>query len=209
MTIELQQLGKRFKNQWVFRGLTDSFSSGECIGITGPNGSGKSTLLKILSGYSSPSEGWIQFHDGEQEIAQEAVHRHVSLATPYMELIEEFTMDEMIRFQERFKPRQEGVSMADLQNWLPFGPDKLIRDYSSGMRQRLKLVLALTANSDVLLLDEPTSNLDRQGQEWYKELLTRFKNDRLIFIASNQEEEYADFAQRQVSILDFKAKPVN
>lgn len=206
MTIELKELGKRYKNQWVFRGLSDSFSSGECIAITGPNGSGKSTLLKILSAYSTPSEGVISFSDDDEEIALESVHKHVSIATPYVELIEEFTMNEMIRFQEKFKPRLQTVSAEEIQDWLPFGPEKQIRDYSSGMKQRLKLMLAMTADSDILLLDEPTSNLDSQGQAWYRDLLSKFGMNRLTFIASNQEEEYADFAGRSISILDYKGK---
>lgn len=205
MTIELQELGKRFQSQWIFADLNMRFESGDRVAITGPNGSGKSTLLRLLCGASRPSSGKIRFlNAGGAEIEEDQVFRSVSLAAPYTELIEEFTLSEAIQFQRRFMRFQDGVDDSLLTSWLPFGKRKLIREFSSGMKQRLKLVLAICADSELLLLDEPTSNLDKQGQGWYRELLDQFSEGRLIFIASNEEAEYSGFVSRHIDITEFK-----
>jgi ABC-type multidrug transport system ATPase subunit len=151
---------------------------------------------------STPS--WNLINPSGAEIEEDQIFSSVSLAAPYTELIEEFTLSEAIQFQRRFMRFQEGVDDSLITSWLPFGKRKLIREFSSGMKQRLKLVLAICADSDLLLLDEPTSNLDKQGQEWYRELLDQFSEDRLIFIASNEEAEYSGFVSRQIDITEFK-----
>lgn len=204
MTIELTELGKRFQSQWIFKGLNMRFESEDRIAITGPNGSGKSTLVRVLCAAARPSEGKISYFIGNAEIEDELVFRHISLAAPYLELIEEFTLDEAIHFQRHFKGLHPKLDVNQIKEWLPFSKHKLIREYSSGMKQRLKLVLAICANTDLLILDEPTTNLDKQGQLWYRDLLDRFAADRILFIASNEPSEYQDIATKVVDITDFK-----
>jgi ABC-type multidrug transport system ATPase subunit len=205
MIITLQNIGRRFNREWIFKGVDYTFTSGESYAILGPNGSGKSTLLQVLNGSLSPSSGKIEFVNDSKPIEIETVFTHLSLAAPYLELIEEFTMSEMIDFHfkfKSFKPGMDKAQLIDLLN-LPKSANKLIKYFSSGMKQRLKLALAFCADTPMLMLDEPTSNLDTQGVDWYLNLVQQFAAGRLTIVCSNQEHEYG-FCNHKLSIVDYK-----
>jgi ABC-type multidrug transport system ATPase subunit len=206
MIITLQNIGRRFNRDWIFRGVEYTFTSGESYAILGPNGSGKSTLLQVLNGSLSPSIGKIEFANNGKPVEIETVFTHLSLAAPYLELIEEFTMSEMIDFHfkfKSFKPGMDKEQVIDLLN-LPKSSNKLIKYFSSGMKQRLKLALAFCADTPMLMLDEPTSNLDTQGVDWYLSLVQQFAEGRLTIVCSNQEHEYS-FCNHKLSIVDYKS----
>lgn len=205
MTIHLQNTGKRYRFDWIFRGLEYSFEKGKRYAVLGPNGSGKSTLLKVLSGHLSPSKGTILFEDQEKKIEPDAVYRYISYAAPYIELIEEFTLDEALKFHAGLKPLLPDFTPAKLYELLslPRTRSKEIRFFSSGMKQRVKLALAICSNTPVLLLDEPATNLDTQGVEWYKNLIAEYASDRLVVIASNDPHD-AEFCPVHLNILDYK-----
>jgi ABC-type multidrug transport system ATPase subunit len=205
MIITLQNIGRRFNRDWIFKGVDYTFTSGESYAILGPNGSGKSTLLQVLNGSLSPSFGKIEFVNDGKPVEIETVFTHLSLATPYLELIEEFTMSEMIDFHFKFKSFKPGMDKAQLINLLnlPKSANKLIKYFSSGMKQRLKLALAFCADTPMLMLDEPTSNLDTQGVDWYLSLVQQFAAGRLTIVCSNQEHEYG-FCNHRLSIVDYK-----
>lgn len=205
MTIRLEQVAKRYRMEWVFRKLDYEFLPGKSYALLGPNGSGKSTLLKVLSGFLSPSRGKVAFEEGGKPVPAEDLYRRISLAAPYAELIEEFTLLEAVRFHQRFKPFIGGYDQQAVLDLLPFGAqrNKQIRYFSSGMKQRLKLALAFCSDTPVLLLDEPTTNLDIQGQEWYHRLVAQFAPGRLLVVASNVEEDVA-FCEGRVEILGYK-----
>lgn len=207
MDIVLKDIGKRYRFEWIFRHLTFDFKSGGRYAILGPNGSGKSTLMKVLSGHLTPSRGKILFTNQGQKIDPDELYRSVSYAAPYIELIEEFSLREAIAFHQRFKPFLENLQVDDLIELLGFekSVDKEIRFFSSGMKQRLKLVLAICSEADLLLLDEPTTNLDVQGAEWYRDLVNRFLGNRTVIVASNVEEDYA-FCEEVIRVLDWKGK---
>jgi len=200
LKIILQNIGRRYNRDWIFRKLDHVFLSGTKYAILGPNGSGKSTLLKILSGNLTPSEGSIRYETAEgKEIPTDAIHRHLTIAAPYAELIEEFSLREMLDFHFRFKDRLPGfgneriLELAGLER----AADKPVRHFSSGMKQRLKLALACCSQSRIVLLDEPTSNLDSEGERWYLALIeATVTPDRLLVIASNREVEYAFCEER-------------
>ena len=208
MFIKLENVGKRYRYEWIFKNVNEHFESGSAYAILGPNGVGKSTLMKILSGYLSPSKGKILFTEKEisQPLDPDDVFRNISYAAPYIDLIEELTLKEAIKFHQRFKPFYEGVTEETIFNLLNFkkSKNKEIRFFSSGMKQRLKLVLAFCSETPILLLDEPTTNLDAQGVDWYLDLVDQFAKDRLIIVASNIEHDYR-FCQKQLNILDYKA----
>jgi len=205
MQIVLQNIGRRFNRDWIFRNIDYTFTSGESYAILGPNGSGKSTLLQVLNGSLAPSTGKISYLSGDQTIEAEAIFKQLSLAAPYLEMIEEFTLDEMVDFHFKFKPYRQGmdkeaaISLLNLEG----GRHKMIRYFSSGMKQRLKLALAFCSDTDILMLDEPTSNLDSQGVDWYLSLVQQFAADRLTIICSNQQHEYS-FCKHQLNISDYK-----
>jgi ABC-type multidrug transport system ATPase subunit len=205
MIIRLQHAGKRFRLDWIFRGLDYTFDSPGRYAVLGPNGSGKSTLLKVLSGHLSPSKGRIFFEKNGKILEPDDVYRSVSYAAPYIELIEELTLEEALKFHARLKPMLPGITPARLYDLLslPRARSKEIRFFSSGMKQRVKLALAICCNTPILLLDEPATNLDVQGVEWYKNLIGEFAADRLVIIASNDPHD-ADFCPVHLNILDFK-----
>ena len=205
MRIELDQTGKRYRMEWILRGISLQFEEGEQYAITGPNGSGKSTLLKILSGHLTPSKGKVRFFHENQTLDQTVVYRFISYAAPYIELIEELTLWEALQFHIRFKPLRDNMSASDVLSLLGFknARDKAIRDFSSGMKQRLKLALALCSDTPLLLLDEPTTNLDKEGVAWYRQLIDTYSSGRLLIVASNVEVDF-DFCRHTVDILAYK-----
>jgi ABC-type multidrug transport system ATPase subunit len=205
MKITLQNIGRRFNRDWIFRNIDYNFASGETYAILGPNGSGKSTLLQVLNGSLAPSTGDLKYFLNDNPLGIDTVFKQVSLAAPYLELIEEFTMDEMTNFHFKFKSYRSGMNkdaVIDLLN-LQGGRNKMIKYFSSGMKQRLKLALAFCSDTPMLMLDEPTSNLDTQGVDWYLNLVQQFAVDRLTIICSNQLHEYS-FCKHQLNISDYK-----
>ncbi len=205
MEIILNNIAKRYLYDWVFRSLNTCFKAPIHYAILGANGSGKSTLLKILSGHLSPSKGVIQYKIGNREISREAIYQQVSFAAPYIDLVEEFTLLESIQFHQKFKPFFNNLSVNDFLELiqLPKAKNKELRFFSSGMKQRLKLGLAICSDTSMLLLDEPTSNLDEKSIEWYHTLLHQYLNNRLIIIASNEKRDLAG-CQEQINMLDYK-----
>ena len=205
LSIKLNQIGRRFNRDWIFRGINYTFNTGESYAILGPNGSGKSTLLQVLNGSLTPSAGTISFFDGDKPIDIEKIFQQLSLAAPYLELIEEFTLTEMLDFHFKFKaylPGMDNEAVIGLLN-MPGSKNKMIRYFSSGMKQRLKLALAFCADTPMLMLDEPTSNLDAQGVDWYLNLIQKYAQNRLTIVGSNQQHEY-DFCTHQINITDYK-----
>ncbi|KIA92858.1 ABC transporter ATP-binding protein [Pedobacter kyungheensis] len=204
MKISLNNVGRRFNKEWIFRNLSTEFSTGNSYAILGPNGSGKSTLLSVLTGSLSPSEGEISFTQNT-EIPVDNIYRYISLAAPYLELVETFSLKEIINFHFKFKNFAPGVDAKNLISILGLekAANKEIKYFSSGMKQRTKLALACCTDTPILFLDEPTSNLDVQGMNWYRELIENFGKDRLTIIGSNQIQEY-EFCNHQIQIADYK-----
>lgn len=205
MQIQLTDAGKRFRFDWIFRGLSYAFQPGQRYALLGPNGSGKSTLMKVLSGHLSLSKGKIIFQENQRVLEPEQVYQRVSYAAPYIELIEEFTLAETLDFHIRLKPLLPGFSPEQLYELLdlPRARHKELRFFSSGMKQRVKLTLAVCSDTPVLLLDEPTTNLDVQAVAWFKRLVERYAGERLLVIASNDPGDL-ELCREQLSILDYK-----
>jgi ABC-type multidrug transport system ATPase subunit len=205
MEIQLTKAGKRFRFDWIFRNLDFQFQSGDRCAVLGPNGSGKSTLLKTLSGHLSLTKGQCAFIRQGRAIDPDAAYRHISYAAPYIELIEEFTLEEAIRFHHCLKPLAPGMTPAGCYEILelPRARHKEIRFFSSGMKQRLKLALAICSDTPVLLLDEPTTNLDVQAVAWYKKLLESFSANRVVILASNDPADL-EVCNRRLQILDYR-----
>ncbi len=205
MTIHLTDAGKRFRFDWIFRGLNYRLASGERYALLGPNGSGKSTLMKVLSGHLSLSKGKVIFEENGKVLDPDVVYRRVSYAAPYIELIEEFTLEEALQFHTRLRPLLPGFSVETLYELLdlPRARNKELRFFSSGMKQRVKLALALCTDAPVLLLDEPTTNLDLNAVRWFKNLVETHTGDRLLVIASNDPGDL-ELCREEINILDFK-----
>ncbi|MEZ4720794.1 MAG: ATP-binding cassette domain-containing protein [Flavobacteriales bacterium] len=202
MEIALHNIGKRYETNWIFRGISTSFQSGNIYGITGHNGSGKSTLLQIISGFVTPTEGTINYDNGS--IAVEEIYKYCSIATPYLELPHEFTVKETVVLQEKFKPFQPGMDSQTVISLcgLEAHQNKSLQKLSSGMLQRLKLALAIAADSQVLLLDEPCANLDSTWTAWFNNTLNQTRQNRIVVICSNDPERELKSA---IQILDLES----
>lgn len=202
MDIHLADAGKRYRFEWIFRGLDYHFRLGTPTAITGPNGSGKSTLMKVLSGHLSLTKGVVQYHP---PTTPEQVYEKIAYAAPYIDLIEEFTLQELVEFHARLKPFSDGIDSRSFVEMLELekARHKEIRFFSSGMKQRLKLGLAICAKAPVLLLDEPSVTLDAQAIEWFHRLFATVAPHKTCIIATNDPSDL-DLCSSQLNILDFK-----
>lgn len=205
MQITLSKIGRRFNREWIFKNVDYTFKAGKSYAILGINGSGKSTLLQVISGSLSQSTGEINYVLDNQNLEIDTIFNYLSLSAPYLELIEEFTLTEVLAFHFEFKKRMNSISNQELIALLNMdsSKDKQIKYFSSGMKQRVKLALAFCSDTPILLLDEPTSNLDEEGIAWYHSLVNKFTTDRLVIVCSNQNHEYS-FCKEQIRISDFK-----
>lgn len=206
-SVDLSLAGKRFQREWVFKALTLQISSGEKMAITGGNGSGKSTLIKCLSGQMPLTEGKLSFTLGDSNIATDAIYKHLVISAPYLELPEEFTLEEFLRFHFSFKKLDAPVPFGELVDLLQLknAVNKPISLFSSGMKQRLKLGICFFSESPLVLLDEPTSNLDENGIQWYRNLIADFGKSKCLLIASNDFREY-DFCEQILCLEDYKRR---
>ena len=204
MIISLEDLGKKFVNQWIFKGLDYTIQVGRPVAITGPNGSGKSTLLKIISGWMLPSQGALSYYVDEKKVINDHFFKYIDYVAPYVEMVEELTLEESIKFHFSHKRISDDLDIdAFLERvYLENNRHKFLRNFSSGMKQRLKLGLGFFSQSPILLLDEPMTNLDSTGKSWYLDQISRLVTEKLIIIASNQSEEYS-FVKDIISISDY------
>lgn len=185
-------LKKVFNRRIVFDNISFIVESGQVLSITGPNGSGKSTISKIICGLLTPSAGKIEYENGITKIQREDFYKHVGFVAPYLELYGEFTaMENLIiegnaRGLRNVKERaMEILSLVGLFN----RRNDEVRGFSSGMKQRMKYASALIHNPQILLLDEPTTNLDEAGIKMVMDLIEAFKKDKILIIATNDPKE--------------------
>ncbi|MEO5999388.1 MAG: ATP-binding cassette domain-containing protein [Chitinophagaceae bacterium] len=205
MKISCTKTGKRFNRDWIFRNFSYVFIKGGHYAITGPNGSGKSTLLQVIAGAIVSSEGNISYESGEQKLVTDNIFTSLAIAAPYLEVIEEMTLMELLQFHRIFKPFLPGVVEEDMIAimGLQAAAHKQIRYYSSGMKQRVKLAQAIFSDTPCLLLDEPCTNLDDAGTQLYHQLIEKYCKDRLVIVSSNDKQEYS-FCNEVVNIMSYK-----
>ncbi|MFI5195670.1 MAG: ATP-binding cassette domain-containing protein [Chitinophagales bacterium] len=206
MKIILEHISKRFQRYWIFKDINYSFTAAGATALLGPNGCGKSTLLRIIAGMQSPSLGKTHFYDNnDKNIPAEKVFSKISFCAPGQELVEELTLREFFDFHFSFKRPLPNLSVNEIirLTGLNDAVDKPIGDYSSGMKQRVKLAQAIFSDTPVLLLDEPCTNLDQQGVEQYREWIEQYGKNRLVIVASNDVREYF-FCREQVAIEAYK-----
>ena len=186
LEVDLIDVGKQFRHRWIFRGLTTTIGPGERLAITGPNGAGKSTLLKIACGLLTPSAGKVTYRSSGQPL--DHLLTRLNFTAPYVGLLEEFSAEELMAFHTRHRPLLDGWTTRRFLEVCQLYPErhKIIRHYSTGMQQRLRLALAILTDGDLIGLDEPTSNLDDHFKQWFMELLETNLGDRTLIIASNE-----------------------
>ena len=206
MRITLTETGKKFNTEWIFRKVNYTFEDHQSYAILGRNGSGKSTLLQLIAGSLIPSTGKLEYLVSGNEVAPEKIFSYLTMVAPYQELIEDFTLREMIDFHFSFKsliPGQTLPRIIELLGFTSTGKNP-IRLFSSGMKQRVKLALAVLSDVPLLLLDEPTMNLDKAGIDWYLNILDEFAGNRTIIVCSNIEQQETSFCTGRLLIEDYK-----
>ena len=199
MRVKLNKVGKRFNKEWILRNLSLDIPSQSSLSITGANGSGKSTLIKLISAYMEPTTGNIQYFENKKSYPIESIPQSIGLAAPYVDLIEEFSLREHVEFHFKFRSTPFSLDEIIARTNFQFSIDKKVQDFSSGMKQRLKLALAIFAKNKLLILDEPTSNLDQEGIEWYRDQILQKIGTCTIIVASNQRHEY-DFISKNIDL---------
>lgn len=205
MEIKLIDTGKRFNRNWIFKHVNFNFTPENKYVILGSNGSGKSTMLQMIAGNVTPSEGTIVYSDNSKIIAPDKIYTNIAIAAPYLDLIEAYTLQEIVEFHFRFKQFHSGILPQDFVEiaGLKINKHKYLKEFSSGMKQRIKLALAILSNTPVLLLDEPLSNLDSNGVSWYKELMKIYTTGRLVLICSNRQKDEYEFCNIELNVEDF------
>jgi len=206
INIQLNNLSKKYINEWIFRNINYTIAPADKLAILGSNGSGKSTLLQTIASFLIPTKGEITWQNGQDRLADEEIYKKLSMASPYMELIEDFTLTELVEHQRTFKPFLKNHSAAEIISMmeLDHAAAKYLKNYSSGMRQRVKLGLAILADCPVLLLDEPCTNLDARSIAWYQNIIQQFALHKTIVVCSNTvKEEYA-FCTSSLEVEKFK-----
>lgn len=205
MRVSLIDAGKRFNRDWIFRHFSYAFAADQSYAIIGPNGSGKSTLLQVLSGSMLLNEGKCNWSMVNGDSIADKIYSYVSICAPYLEVVEEMTLNEFLNFHSGFKPFLSGftsekiIELIRLEN----AADKQIRYFSSGMKQRVKLAQAIFSNTAAVLLDEPCTNFDKAGYELYYQLINDYCKKRLVIVSSNDELEYK-FCEIKINILGYK-----
>lgn len=199
--LKVNQLSKRFGRQWLFQNISAVLTQGKTYALVGNNGSGKSTLLQLIYGYQTPTKGTVSVSGLTADITSADLYTHSAFVAPYLELPEEHTLLEQFTFHFSFKPLISGLTIDEIieKCWLTDSKHKKIKHFSSGMKQRVKLAQAFYSEMPVLFFDEPCTNLDAKGIEWYREQVQALQPTRLIVIASNQTFEY-DFADEQIMV---------
>lgn len=199
LSIRGDNISKRFGYRAIFRNINFEFHSPHSTAITGPNGSGKSTLLKILAGIISPASGSIEFNLNGRTISREERFSSIGYLGPEINPYDELTAYENIIFAAsgaskngRFESAPSG--RADLllsELGISRYRDSPVKVFSSGMRQRLKFILAVINDPPVLFLDEPGMNLDSAGKEAVYKMISGFAAEKIVVIAANESSEIA------------------
>ena len=202
----LQGLTKSFGRRLIFKNINAEFQSGSIYGLAGSNGSGKSTLAKIIADILSPTSGKVIHKIEDQEVSSEKLHNHLGFVSPYLMLYDEFSAEEnLIHFMkirglqinnDRIKSLLNEFSLYERRN-------DLLKAYSSGMKQRIKFIFSLIHSPELMIFDEPTSNLDVSGKDKVYEIIERESKNNLIIIASNEESDLA-LCKERIFVEEYK-----
>lgn len=205
MKITLDRVSKRYTDHWIIRNLSYRFEGDAPYALLGSNGSGKSTLLKMISGYLSPSKGSIAYDHHGHTIRPSDIYKHISFAAPYVSPLRSLTIEQMLEFYTQFKKLRNGLNKAQAFDAMSLSLSwkSYISDLSSGQEQRVRLTLALLADTPILLLDEPGSYLDENSKVWFQDLLKSHISDRVSIIASNDSADLVHTVH-QLQVEDFK-----
>ncbi len=193
LKLDVNNLGKRFGARAVFEDISFSLECGQSLAVTGPNGSGKSTLLRLITGLLVPSSGKVNFTENKKKLDFDQYRKRLAIVAPYLSLYSSLTAAENLKFFAEVDGRR--VERNDIDNLLAEvgldgRADDFVSAYSSGMLQRLKYAVALLKNPDILIVDEPTVNLDENGKGIVRDIISARRKNAIVIIATNEKEDY-------------------
>lgn len=191
MKIEINAISKKFNQHWIIKNFSYTFSASKKYAIVGANGSGKSTLLKMIAGMITADKGSINYSKNEKPIAVDDFFSSIAIAAPYLDLPENLSIEELLKTHIILRPLS--IDIPTLLNEVKIDKTKIIRELSSGMKQRLKLSLAIYSSAPILLLDEPTANFDDYWKNWYQQKIASIAPNTLVILCSNEKHEYENF----------------
>jgi heme exporter protein A len=192
VSLKVSGLRKVFNRRTVFSGIDFQISGKDSLTVTGRNGSGKSTLLKIIAGVLSPTRGNVDLLLDQKPMSVDQRYCYIGFVAPYLQLYDEFSAVENLEFFSRVRGLPVGrSSLAELLARLGLQDRKEdpLRTFSSGMKQRVKYAFALLHDPPVLLLDEPTANLDAAGMETVYRVIEEQKQKGIVIVATNNADE--------------------
>jgi heme exporter protein A len=202
--LKVEGICKHYSQTLLLDDVSFSVKQGDVLAVTGWNGSGKSTLMRIIAGLVRPSAGRVLMFAGEEVIPKEMRRRFLGMVAPALCLYDELTGVENLEFfcKVRGVPYHRSDSLALMEQVGLGGHEKKrCRDYSSGMKQRLKIVQALVHKPPLLLLDEPGSNLDSKGIKIVENVVAEQREMGITIIASNEKRE-VDYADRIINLSE-------
>ena len=195
--IRVEHLSKRFGKFVAVDDISLDVREGEVYAFLGPNGSGKTTTLKSIVGLNIPSSGKILINGLDIRQCPEDIRQFVSYLPQRVVFPENLTAREVMRFYARLRnlPPQIADDMLARARFNGFS-DKMVSEFSGGMVQRLGLAVAAIPSAPILILDEPTANLDPQGVKRFREFILEQKELRRTIIFSthllSEAEQLAD-----------------
>ncbi|BEV38464.1 ABC transporter ATP-binding protein [Bacillus stercoris] len=188
MEIKLEHVSKKYGRHTAVDDVSFTLSSGRIYGLIGPNGSGKSTTLKMMAGLLFPTSGFVKV-DGKQ--ATRDMVRQTAYLTELDMFYPDFTVKDMVNFYQSQFPDFQTEQAYRLLNEMQLDPEKKIKKLSKGNRGRLKIVLALARQADVILLDEPFSGLDPMVRDSIVNSLVSYIDfeQQIVVIATHEIDE--------------------
>jgi heme exporter protein A len=205
-SLEINNLSKNFGRRLIFRDINYTIRKNTVLGISGNNGSGKSTFMKIVAGVLSPNKGEIVHSLNGIKLVESELFNYIGFVSPYLVLYEEFSAEENLKIFSKIRGIKfnSEYSKELFEKLNLFNRRKeFVKNYSSGMKQRLKYIFALLHQPELLLLDEPTSNLDSEGKEAVYSIIEKFSEDKIVIIASNEEQDLK-YCKELIYLENFK-----
>jgi len=206
--IKCENLSKSYSGRTIFKDLSFNISSSQSLTVTGSNGSGKSTLIKVIANLIHSSKGNISIKSDNMDVPRDKWFEKTGLLSPYLNLYDELTGFENLDFFYRLKAKDGSNSRDRIDHVLNKvnlyeKRNELLKNYSSGMKQKLKLAFAVLHEPEILLLDEPRSNLDKAGIDMIYEVSAEQKKKGILIIATNDEDD-KELCDSILSIEDYK-----
>lgn len=198
---------KKFINKVIFRNVSFNLKNGDSLALTGRNGSGKSTLIKIIAGLIAPTKGNCFAFVNDKKIDREHIYKYTGFVAPYLNLYDELSAYENLEF---FTVMKSGGRKAD-KNYIHSLLERVnlysrkndfVKDFSSGMKQRLKLAFSIINSPPVLLMDEPRTNLDKYGIDIAYGIIEEHLKEGILILATNEKEDTGICAQ-SLNIEDY------